>query len=330
MLSCVDCGKEFWGEAYKEHVKCVSEAEKYSGKDWKPKANANKGEQKQELWLQQVQAAITGAPANPRVRGLLERLKDYPNIPRKKIKFENFVKNSLAVRETGLVTQAWDLLSKEISKVSNGNTVSHTAKPCTEQTTGTEPEAAGEETKDATEKRMNKAERKELRRQKQHKKDKKREGKGDAEILKESVPKKQKRKHQTEETAAETERQEREPKRKKKRKMRDIEEDTEENTSQKTDSRVADEEDEEEAGDAAEVAPQGRFVWEAVIVEVLKAAPDQEMSLKKLRKKVLAEFAAQGGDGSSFTEERVLVKLKKKIHKNPRLKVHKERVKLVH
>ena len=42
----------FRGEAYQEHTKCISEEEKYSGKNFKPKANANKGEAKQEAWIE--------------------------------------------------------------------------------------------------------------------------------------------------------------------------------------------------------------------------------------------------------------------------------------
>jgi hypothetical protein len=38
--------------------------------------------------LQQVQDAINNTKGNPKLQGLLEKLKDYPNIPRKKAKFE--------------------------------------------------------------------------------------------------------------------------------------------------------------------------------------------------------------------------------------------------
>jgi len=42
----------FSGSEYESHTKCISEEEKYSGKNYKPKPNANKGEIKQELWTQ--------------------------------------------------------------------------------------------------------------------------------------------------------------------------------------------------------------------------------------------------------------------------------------
>jgi cell growth-regulating nucleolar protein len=31
VLSCIDCGKDFYGDEYKAHDSCISEAEKYQG-----------------------------------------------------------------------------------------------------------------------------------------------------------------------------------------------------------------------------------------------------------------------------------------------------------
>ena len=49
-LKALSIFSSFRGNDYEQHVKCISEEEKYSGKDYKPKANANKGEVKQEAW----------------------------------------------------------------------------------------------------------------------------------------------------------------------------------------------------------------------------------------------------------------------------------------
>ena len=43
---------DFRGTDYEKHTKCISEEEKYSGKNFVPKANANKGEVKQQQWFQ--------------------------------------------------------------------------------------------------------------------------------------------------------------------------------------------------------------------------------------------------------------------------------------
>ena len=55
VLSCMDCGQDFYGDDYAKHTKCVSEAEKYQGSLFKEGAKAGgagKGEQKQQEWLQ--------------------------------------------------------------------------------------------------------------------------------------------------------------------------------------------------------------------------------------------------------------------------------------
>ena len=50
-LTCVHVTVlSFRGDEYQKHTKCISEDEKYGGKDYKPKPNANKGERKQEEW----------------------------------------------------------------------------------------------------------------------------------------------------------------------------------------------------------------------------------------------------------------------------------------
>ncbi len=50
------------GEDYKQHTKCISEEEKYSGKDYKAKPGANKGEKKQEMWTEVsfLRSAVSG------------------------------------------------------------------------------------------------------------------------------------------------------------------------------------------------------------------------------------------------------------------------------
>ncbi|XP_046571549.1 cell growth-regulating nucleolar protein-like [Haliotis rubra] len=86
-VCCIDCGQDFWGNDFEKHTKCISEDQKYSGKGYV--AKVNKGEAKQDRWIEQVQSAIDDQRGgNPRLRGTLESIKNYPNIPRKKNKFE--------------------------------------------------------------------------------------------------------------------------------------------------------------------------------------------------------------------------------------------------
>ncbi|CAG0895654.1 unnamed protein product [Cyprideis torosa] len=112
-VSCMDCGKDFWGDEYASHTKCITEAEKYSGKDYKPKPNANKNEKKQEAWLEHIRAAVNSEEAqkDPKLKDILQRMAAYSNIPRKKSKFENFVRNSLTTRQPHLIEAAWRIFS---------------------------------------------------------------------------------------------------------------------------------------------------------------------------------------------------------------------------
>lgn len=54
VLSCIDCGKDFQGDEYAGHTSCITEAEKYQGKLFKPKDKQNKGEHKQQEWLKVI------------------------------------------------------------------------------------------------------------------------------------------------------------------------------------------------------------------------------------------------------------------------------------
>ena len=54
VLSCLDCGKDFYGDDYASHTSCISEAEKYQGKLYKDsnRGQPPKGEKKQQAWLE--------------------------------------------------------------------------------------------------------------------------------------------------------------------------------------------------------------------------------------------------------------------------------------
>lgn len=322
VLSCVDCGKDFFGDEYKEHTKCISEEEKYSGKNYKPKPGANKGEVKQEMWTNQVQAAINKCKADPKLRNVLERLKDYPNIPRKKVKFENFVKNSLGIRDGSIATKTWDLIAAELppptsapNQVAQNN---NSEKPAveTEEKSDTQENGDGSE-----EKKLSKRERKEERKRQQNKGEKKDKNRKrtleNEEAEKVEEPKKKKKRKQEEMVEEETCTKESKKKKKRSKEVKEVE-DVEENGEEENG------EEEEEAE-----APAGKFSWEAAIIGCLKRADDNELSLKKLRKKVLSEYAARGGDAKMKSETDLLAKFNKKVNKNPRLRSSKDKVKLL-
>ncbi|XP_005089829.1 cell growth-regulating nucleolar protein [Aplysia californica] len=346
-LSCVDCGKDFWGSEYLTHTKCITEDEKYCGKGFV--AKVNKGEVKQEQWIEKVQGAIEKASSNPKLKGLLERLTDYPNIPRKKAKFENFLKNSLRVLSPALISQVWDLLMTAANNAAeskhnvpsaqsaqtNGETKSN-VDPSKTSDGHMEVENENEETA-----KLNKREKKEER-QKKNKKEKKDkevpESNGDVE----KVKKKKKRKHEevledqsnvseepvsgkkrkrNEEPAEEDPGSELSPiEKKKKKKKHDSSQEQAENGSCDLQEDAA---DNDQSIDTSS-GKKKKFRWGATITAILEKKG--EMPLKKLRRKVLSEFSAQ--DAANYNEENLTAKFNKKINKMPGVSVLKERVKL--
>jgi cell growth-regulating nucleolar protein len=47
----MDCFKDFHEDTFNTHNQCITEAQRYSGKDYVPPANQNKGQKKQEAWV---------------------------------------------------------------------------------------------------------------------------------------------------------------------------------------------------------------------------------------------------------------------------------------
>ncbi|XP_072027975.1 cell growth-regulating nucleolar protein-like isoform X2 [Amphiura filiformis] len=400
VLSCLDCGKDFIGDAYKEHTKCVSENEKYGGKNYKAPANNNKGEAKQEQWLQRVREAKESAKLSPGVAKLLDRIADYPNVPRKKAKFENFVYNSLRVSNKGLVEEVWKVFSEASkpnnnqAKPANNNSASEnsstnnnqsqdskTSQPTDSQSDPSEAadqsqgskkkkkkkkdkdvseamatDEGGSNSKrkkhqgdpegtlsdeDATDSRTEQENTVVKKHKKKKSKDKRTEDNG---VNLEDSESKNKKKHeqiaeeQVEESVVHVNGKSKKKKHKKhqeeagnvpsgKRKRdadaEDFEEDCTTQKIQRLDDSVV-----SENGDVETSKPK-KFKWDRVIISVLQNYPDHQLSLKKLRKKVLNEYHACGGDVRIKSIEELRATFEKKVNKNPNFKVHKETVKLI-
>lgn len=313
MLSCVDCGKDFYGDSYKEHIKCISEEEKYSGKNYKPKPNANKGEVKQEQWLQKVQKAIDKSVTNHKLKTVLERMKDYPNIPRKKAKFENFVINSMNVRDKKLVADVWEVL------------LAHTDEPVSDDTTAINENSVenGHKTVVNSDVKIpSKIELKEISKQ---------ERKAERKRLKNKERGENREIEMDKQNDSVIENSEKSQKKKsKKRKRQNTETEGDETETKKLylddtpDDKSLNVTSEETEGDSEETGKSRKFDWEGTITAVLSSKG--EVSLKKLKKKVLAQYLAEGGKLKS--EDKILAKLNKKINKNPNFIVKKEKVKL--
>jgi len=87
--------------------------------------------------------------------------------------------------------------------------------------------------------------------------------------------------------------------------------------------------DKENNEEDSETAPQGRFNWHKTIKTVLKESEDHELSLKKLRKKVLNAYEEHGIDHRAPTINESRALFDKKLKSYPKVKILKDVVKLV-
>ncbi|KAJ6644261.1 Cell growth-regulating nucleolar protein [Pseudolycoriella hygida] len=122
-LTCVDCLNDFKGDAFKEHTKCITEEEKYSAKGFVAKPTKNKGAQKQETWTETLQKLINKPDIDPQIKIIIEKISAQTNVPRKKPKFINFVKNSMRISMDN-ANKVWDVVEEaldEFKQISEAN-----------------------------------------------------------------------------------------------------------------------------------------------------------------------------------------------------------------
>lgn len=355
-LSCIDCGQDFWGDDYKNHVKCISEDQKYGGKGYEGKTH--KGDAKQQAWLQKINELTKRPNVSPKVKELLQQISGFDNVPRKKAKFQNWMKNSLKVHNESVLEQVWSIFSEASSSepVSNKGQdeqpPEQVAQPQAENSTTAPSSKANDTLEERAEAKKNKRERKEERQQKNRKKEKKElKLENHQENSKSQKPKKRKKEPEAEgeealeapgcagkksrkkrskaeraqEADGATEDQERTAETgpgKRKRKDLEVEADSKKK-KMKLPGHC-------EGGEAEnhEAPAKGKFNWKGTIKAVLKQAPDNEITVKKLRKKVLAQYYAVTKEHHQ-SEEELLVIFNRKISKNPTLKLLKDKVKLL-
>eukprot|EP00064_Thunnus_orientalis_P009246 superscaffoldBa00001161_g9269 len=313
VLSCIDCGKDFWGEDYKNHIKCISEDQKYGGKGYE--AKANKGDVKQQQWIQRIHDAMNKPGVSAKLKDVLKQVSAYDNVPRKKAKFQNWMRNSLKIANPSLQEEVWDILN---TATENPPQAPQQTKEDKQTVAEVKADTNGNEKQnghpDVEKKKLNKRERKEARQQKNGKVTKGAEKTVAQEPEEEQTATKKKkdkkRKHGNEENGHGAD---------------------DEISSKKTKigqtTEAADIHMSEETDDQA--VSKGKFNWKGNIKAVLKDSAEQELSVKKLRKKVLAAYYSFTGDGNFKSEEEVLALFNKKINNNPKFRVLKDRVKLV-
>ncbi|XP_041909366.1 cell growth-regulating nucleolar protein [Corvus kubaryi] len=330
-LSCMDCGKDFWGDDYKEHVKCVSEDQKYGGKGFE--AKTNKGDAKQQEWIQKIHEVMKKPNITPKVRNILEQMRAFDNIPRKKVKFQNWIKNSLRIHDNALQDQVWDVFSEATRNISNEKEQDKPQQKEEHQSAETGEKTMAEEngiTDEKTERKKSKRERKEERQKnkKKEKKDLKLENQAEVKKNKKSKKGKESVEDEFEVNGNDNNSETEEEINVKKRRHKHVEEEPHTKTKRMKTESISEDMETENINDNEENVGTGKFNWKGTIKAVLKQAPDNEISIKKLRKKVIAQYYAVAGECHK-TEEEILVTFNKKVNNNPKFRVLKDKVKLV-
>jgi len=129
-VTCIDCNQDFYGDDYDQHVKCVTEAERYGGENFNKNADASKidkGQKKQDSWTEQFQECLQQKGSlTPLALKTIDFIKDYTNIPRKRPKFINFIKNTCKWSNQKAIEEIWEMLEKNKKKCSQpGNENPH-------------------------------------------------------------------------------------------------------------------------------------------------------------------------------------------------------------
>ncbi|XP_043462621.1 cell growth-regulating nucleolar protein [Leptopilina heterotoma] len=287
-LTCVDCHKDFRGDEYVKHTKCITENERYGGKGFQLKASANKGERKQQEWINVVQNLLNSSTdLSAPERNILNTLSRHENIPRKKAKFLNFIRSVFGNRVNMTVIESlWTKMEESFKESTPNNQLS-------ENDSNPKNGKAEQPEDNVSENQNNENAVKENGNSAKHNESEK-EGK---------KKKSKKRALQTTETQ-DVEEEEENEKMIKKRLKTDLKE-----TIDKIDKSQEEE--------------TTKFSWKNTIIEIVSTKG--EMSMKKLRKKVIARYMEHSNNSNS---EKATLKFDKKIKKVSEISINDEKVTL--
>ncbi|KAL1423291.1 hypothetical protein MTO96_021269 [Rhipicephalus appendiculatus] len=281
MLTCIDCNKDFWGDAYKEHIKCVTEAERYGGKNFKPQTF--KGEAKQQEWTELLSKIIETQEMSPPVKDVFKRMQNFNNVPRKEKPFKNFLQSSMGVRNPTLAQDVWQTIQKAqptLQKTQPGNKQSE--KPHVTDENGSKDKKP-QHSDDKAMGQQQENEETQNTSSEENAPGKKRQQNGSAEVKAEKT--KKSKKELLENTASD--------------------EDEEEPTKK---SKQQDQEADNEVEEGDESEERVRFKWKKTIKVALLEADEHQLSRKQLQKRVFKECRSKGGN---LSDEAMLVKFDK-------------------
>jgi len=325
VLTCIDCLKDFHGDDYKSHTACMSEEQRYSKEGragWDPSVGqGKKGEKRQMAWTANLKKILDETDKiDADVQRIINTILNHDNIPRKKPKFINFIKNIMGHKAGMLnIDKTWELFSQALKPVetkpnessSNGtsdNSMDQSAAPTAVVPNNAPEEVEMAESEDKVKKKKNKKNKNKIEEQVEVE---------NVEPLKKSKKSKKKKKDQ-EESSSEKENVQ--------------ESNTNENGN---DMKVAkkrkrdkiDESMDIDGDDIESSVKKTKFDWDEVITEILVAKDGNEMKLVKLKKKCVNEFFSRN-EGTHKTKEDIGAKFDKKLKKR-KYRILKDRVKLI-
>ncbi|XP_003702189.1 uncharacterized protein LOC100879590 [Megachile rotundata] len=307
-VSCVDCFKDFRGEEYVAHTKCITEAERYGGKDYVPKPGANKGERKQQEWINLVNNMLNSETSlTSAERNFLNSLSKYDNIPRKKAKFLNFIRSMGNKANQALIDSVWDKMQTAYKNSMQDTTTKQQNGKATEKVDDKKSEDAHQENNVV-------------------------ENQNNENIYKENQADGQQNKsnglydsHNNNSTKSIKK------KKSKKRKISEaVPEQVEEETPKKKKNVLAQESDKDTLPSESQVAQcdnvieKSTFDWKEAILNIVKSK--EEISLKKLQKKVTSQYMKLCPD--TVTQEKAFSKFNKKLKKVSEVVISDEKVRL--
>uniref|UniRef100_A0A8C1C6Q5 Cell growth-regulating nucleolar protein n=1 Tax=Cyprinus carpio carpio TaxID=630221 RepID=A0A8C1C6Q5_CYPCA len=319
VLSCIDCSKDFCGDDYKNHNKCISEDQKYGGKDFQ--AKANKGDVKQQQWIQRIQQAMEQSDIEPSVWKVLQMVSTHNNVPRKRAKFENWMKNCLKIYTPCLLEKVWEICSTAADSNSNQ----------------TNQQTANKNKRDERKDKKNKRKTSDENSEEQN-----------GENTDEKQRRRKRKREEKEQNGQNAD--EKSNKKQKKRKQEAFDSKHRISTvltvcprdllftscvfdqSESLNPEGEEPENQESESNSADLLNSagfsGKFNWKGTIKAVLRDAPEDGLAVKKLRKKVLAAYHSFTGDSNYRSEEELLSLFNRKINNNPKFKILKDRVRL--
>ncbi|BES99121.1 Ly1 antibody reactive homolog (mouse) [Nesidiocoris tenuis] len=112
-VTCIDCLKDFRGNAYESHTSCLTEDQRYGGTDAASKPTG----QKQNQWLGIVKEVLKQKDSlETDVLQFLKSVQHSQNIPRNRKKFQNWARSAKHITDTKFLDKVFDILQAEFNK----------------------------------------------------------------------------------------------------------------------------------------------------------------------------------------------------------------------